>query len=346
MSRKVGIYPQEECAGDADLRSAPAYAAIDLGTGNCRMLMASSVNGELCVFGSFSRIIRLGEGLSTGSRLGDAAIERAIDALKVCSAKIHKGKVRRIRAVATEACRRAANNREFAEKVKAEAGIVLETISAKEESELTLAGCAILLSADTPYGLIVDIGGGSTELMWIELTQGRPPRLLDMISIPLGVVALAERFGCDAISSRSYAEMMKLIDTGLSDFDARNSIYGEIAGGKVQMLGTSGTVTMLGGLYLDLPHYSRSMVDGLDMDVEPVLAIASRLAAMNRAERAVIPCIGRQRAELAVGGCAFLEAILRRWPVKRLRAADRGIREGLLLGMMAEDGELSSGAGR
>lgn len=343
MSRKGGIYPQGECAGNA---GAPAYAAIDLGTGNCRMLIAAPSREGLCVLGSFSRIIRLGEGLSNGSRLGDAAIERTIDALKICSAKIRKGNVRKTRAVATEACRRAVNSREFVERVRAETGIVLETISAKEESELTLAGCAVLMNADTPYGLITDIGGGSTELMWIGLTRGQPPRLLDMMSIPLGVVALAERFGGDAVSGQAYAEMIELLGSGLADFDARHSISGEIACDRVQMLGTSGTVTMLGGLYLDLPHYSRSMVDGLDMDVAPVLATAARLAGMNRAERAAIPCIGHQRAELAVGGCAFLEAILRRWPVKRLRAADRGIREGLLLRMMAEDGVLSSGAGR
>ncbi|HEB79379.1 MAG TPA: Ppx/GppA family phosphatase [Rhodospirillales bacterium] len=326
-------------------RQAPAYAAIDLGSSNCRMLMAKPSHGGFNVVGSFSRIVRLAEGLSDHGRLGDAAMNRTIDALKVCAGKIGQWKAPKIRAVATEACRRAANRREFTARVKAETGIVVETISAERESKLTVAGCAPLLNGGAPYALIFDIGGGSTELMWIETAPGKAPRLLDALSIPFGVVALAERFGDDAISAEDYAHMMHIPDESLSAFDAKHAISRKIAEDKVRALGTSGTVTMLGGIYLDLPRYNRAKVDGLDMDTAGVLANAARLARMTCKERAAISCIGRARAELAVGGCAFLEAILRRWPVRKLRAADRGIREGLLLSMMSEDGALSTDAG-
>lgn len=302
------------------------------------MLMATPSKEGFRVVGSFSRIVRLGEGLSASGRLGEAAMGRTIDALKVCAGKIRDVKARRVHAIATEACRRAANSGPFVERVEAETGIVLEIVSAKKESELTLRGCVPLLDTSTPFALITDIGGGSTELMWIDLPEDGPPRLIDLKSIPFGVVTLADRYGCDSFSAKDYASMMALADPGLSDFDAEHSISREISRGRVQMLGTSGTVTMLGGLYLNLERYNRSKVDGLDMDPDTVVTIASRLAAMDGSERAAIPCIGRQRAELAVGGCAFLEAILRRWPAPRLRAADRGIREGLLLGMMSEHG--------
>lgn len=313
-----------------------ACAALDLGTNNCRMLVARPSGRSFKVIDSFSRVIRLGEGLSATGRLGEAAIGRALEALGVCAAKIRRRRVARIRGVATEACRRAVNGASFLERIERQTGIVLETVSPREEARLTLAGVAPLLDAALPLAMIFDIGGGSTEVTWIAQSPGRAPRTLGVLSIPSGVVTLAERHGTGLIAADAYAEMVAGIDAGLAPFDAEHGIAGEVAAGRVHMLGTSGTVTMLGGLHLGLERYDRSRVDGLDIDFDSIHAIVGRLKGMDLESRAAHPCIGRQRADLAVAGCAILEALCRRWPVGRLRVADRGIREGLLMSMMGD----------
>ncbi len=317
---------------------APVYGAVDLGTTNCRMLMAKPAGGDFRVVGSYSRIVRLGEGLAASGRLSEAAIARTMEALNVCAEKMRARGVRKVRGVATEACRRAGNCAEFLKRVKAETGLALELISPVKEARLTLAGCAPLLDAACPRALVFDIGGGSTELMWIGLAAGRAPRLLGMVSLKCGVVTLAERHGRDAMPPRDYERLVAGIEAELSPFEAEHGIAGEIARGRVQMLGTSGTVTTFGGIYLDLPRYERSRVDGLVIDFDSIAAIGARLAGMDYEARSAHPCIRRDRADLMVMGCAILGAICRRWPVGRLRIADRGIREGLLLGMMAADG--------
>ncbi len=317
---------------------APVYGAVDLGTNNCRMLMARPAGRDFRVVGSFSRIVRLGEGLVASGRLNEAAIARTMEALNVCAEKMRAHGVRRARGVATEACRRARNCADFLDRVKAETGLALEPISPVEEAKLTLAGCASLLDPTCPRALVFDIGGGSTELMWIALTTRRAPRLLGLLSLKLGVVTLAERHGRDAVPPKDYERIVAGIEAKIAPFEARHGIAGEIARGRVQMLGTSGTVTTFGGIYLDLPRYDRSRVDGLVIDFDSIAAIGARLAGMDYEARSAHPCIRRDRADLMVMGCAILGAICRRWPVGCLRIADRGIREGLLLGMMAADG--------
>jgi len=321
---------------------APVFAALDLGTNNCRMLLAKPVNQSFRVVTSFSRIVRLGEGLDATGMLCEAAIERTVAALKICAGMMRDHKVATSRGVATEACRRACNGHDFLKRVKAETGINLTPISSDEEARLTLAGCAPLLDPDYPFALVFDIGGGSTELMWIAQDSGHAPRPIGIRSLPHGVVTLAERFGRDAVPDAVYEHLVGLIDDHLADFDAEHGIGARVSEGGVTMLGTSGTVTTLGGLYLKLPRYDRSRVDGLVMEIPAITDLNRRLAAMDCAARARIPCIGSERADLVVMGCAILEAIVRRWPVARLRAADRGIREGLLLGMIAK----ANGQGR
>jgi exopolyphosphatase/guanosine-5'-triphosphate,3'-diphosphate pyrophosphatase len=316
---------------------APVFAAIDLGTNNCRLLVARLQRSGFRVVDSFSRIVRLGEGLEASGRLSEAAIRRTIKALRVCAGKVRESGARRIPSVATEACRIAVNGGDFLERAQSETGIELEPITAAEEAHLTLAGCAPLLDGPHGHALVFDIGGGSTELTWVELAPGEAPLPLDTLSLPQGVVNLAERYGQDLMAAENYAEIVDLIDAGLAPFDADNAISAAIGRGDVQMLGTSGTVTTMGGLHLDLPRYDRSKVDGLDLEFDCIADITARLVAMDYQDRLALPCIGRGRADLMVAGCAILEAICRRWPVGRLRAADRGIREGLLLAMMADD---------
>ena len=320
------------------------YAALDLGTNNCRLLIAEPVGAaDFRVVDSFSRIVRLGEGIETNGTLSEAACGRALAALKICAGKIRARGSRRLRSVATEACRRAGNGREFLNRVAAETGLALETISAEEEARLTLLGCAPLLDPAHPFALVFDIGGGSTELMWVALSATAAPQMVGFESLPIGVVTLAETEGGGARAPAEYETLVERIGRRLDSFDAAHGVADRAKRGEVFVLGTSGTMTTLGGIYLDLPRYDRSRVDGLTMEAARASAIGRRLAGMTPAERARHPCIGPERADLVGLGCAVLEAIFRRWPVKRLRAADRGIREGLLIEMIAADRDTASG---
>ena len=321
-------------------KQAPAYAAIDLGTNNCRMLVACPAPGGLRVIDGYSRIVRLGEGLTASGELSDNAIGRTLDVLKTCADKIRGRGVKETRAVATEACRQAANGKEFLERVSRETGLTLEVISPAEEAELTLAGCAPLLGTGHSNVLMFDIGGGSTELMWVEATPNDPPRLLDTLSLPFGVVGLAEEFGKELLAPGVFDSIVERVDQALVPFEERHKIAGQIKSGHVHVLGTSGTVTTLGAIYLDLQKYDRSRVDGLSIRYESIHAITAKLATLDYKARRQYPCIGPGRADLMVMGCAILTAICRRWPAASLTAADRGIREGLLMSMMATDGAL------
>jgi len=327
----------------------PAFAAIDLGTNNCRLLVArpdarNGTSGGLRVIDGFARIVRLGEGLAATGRLSDDAIGRATEALKVCMGKINGRAVKETRAIATEACRKATNGAAFLKHIKQETGIHLKAISAREEAELTLAGCAPLLSTGHPRTLMFDIGGGSTELMWVDNRidnraghNAKPPKALDVLSLPIGVVGLAEEFGGGPLSSDDFEAIIERVDAALAPFEDHHQICNEIRAGNVHMLGTSGTVTTMGAIYLDLPRYDRSRVDGLSIRWESIDAICAKLMALDIDARLGHPCIGPGRADLMVMGCAVLTAICRRWPASHLTAADRGIREGLLLDMIAAE---------
>lgn len=332
-SKKRGNVLQDARTGDS-----PVYGAVDLGTNNCRMLMATPASQGFRVVGSYSRIVRLGEGLAGGDRLSPLAIGRAIAALRTCAERLASWHPRRVRCVATEACRRAANSAEFLADVVSETGLQLEPIATREEAELTVAGCAPLLDMTHPTSLVFDIGGGSTEVIWLQHDGTNPPRLIDFVSAPIGVVTLAEQIGSGANSIRDYDEPIEALDELLEDFDSRHNIRREVEAGRVGIVGTSGTVTTLGAFDLDLPRYNRAKVNGHVIGRDRVIELNARLAAMGHAARAAHPCIGRNRADLVVAGCAILEAICRRWPVGALRVADQGIREGLIFGMMAADG--------
>ena len=314
------------------------FAAIDLGTNNCRLLIArpdgDPALGGFTIVDAFSRIVRLGEGLSASGRLSDAAIDRAVAALSVCADKLVRRGVDLSRAVATEACRQAANGDAFVDRVYRETGIALDIIAAGEEARLAVAGCHALLEPGDGDALIFDIGGGSTEL--VRLEPGSPePRIVDWISIPWGVVSLAESEapvdgGPDAYLA-AYERMQARVAEALATFTPPRN-------GTLRLLGTSGTVTTLASVHLRLPSYDRRAVDGLIVPVEAMRRIGRSLAAMSIAERARVPCIGTERADLVVAGCAILEAILDLWPAARVGVADRGIREGILRSLMAAHG--------
>jgi exopolyphosphatase/guanosine-5'-triphosphate,3'-diphosphate pyrophosphatase len=252
--------------------------------------------------------------------------------------------VTRSRLVATEACRKAVNCDEFLARVAAETGLVFEILSNGEEANLAVAGCTPLIDRRVRYALVFDIGGGSTELIWLAVRRNGLTRLLHWTSLPCGVVTLAERYGGGDIPPAVYRRMIEEVDGYLAGFRAAVAADEPVRRRQVQVLGTSGTVTTLGGVRLDLPFYDRNRVDGLWLSFDDALGIAERLRGMSLAQRAEHPCIGRERADLVVAGCAILEAICRAWPVGRLRVADRGLREGMLLSMMqAADRETGQG---
>ncbi len=324
----------------------PIYAAVDLGTHNCRLLIAEGLgDGEFRVIGSFSRAVRLGEGLATNGRLARNAIDRSIEALAICAERMREAGVKRARAIATEACRRADNGHEFLRRVKDETGLSLESISSGEEARLTLAGCRPLLDPSYEYGLLIDIGGGSTEVTWIGQAPDREPELIGIVSLPFGVVTFAERYGGDRIDPKTFDTMVDVVDAELEAFDDQYSISHQVARAEVQLLGTSGTVTTLAAAHLGLRYYTRSRIDGLEIAFDDMDAVMAQMIDSDWTERSRNRCIGPDRADLVVGGCAILQAIRRRWPVGCLKVADRGIREGLLLAMAAADREMAPGKG-
>ncbi|HEX8528178.1 Ppx/GppA phosphatase family protein [Allosphingosinicella sp.] len=313
------------------------YGALDLGTNNCRLLIARPTEEGFVVIDAFSRVVRLGEGLASSGRIAEDAIERALGALSVCAEKLRRRRVTLARSVATEACRRAVNGRQFVERVRNETGIVLDIISPEEEARLAMLGCHRLLEPGDGPALIFDIGGGSTELVLID-TDGDSPRIKCWWSAPWGVVSLTEsesrRLADPEERLAAYARMRERVRHAFRRFAEllpRNKH-------DIRLMGTSGTVTTLASVYLALPSYDRRAVDGLMMPAADMRKVSEMLSGMSHEERSQLPCIGADRADLVVAGCAILEAIMDIWPAATLGVADRGIREGILRSLMARDG--------
>ena len=322
----------------------PSFAALDLGTNNCRLLVARPSHGGFRVVDAFSRIVRLGEGMTATGALSEAAIGRTIEALRICAGKIEHRRVAAGRYVATEACRRATNCAEFLGRVRDETGLEIEIISTAEEARLVVTGCAPLLHPRVPYAVVFDIGGGSTEIVWLHRGYGKRapngrarPEILGSISLPFGVVTFTERFGGIEVSPAIYRAMVAEAEAALLPFEQAHGIRRQVRAGQVQMLGSSGTVTTLAGVHLALPRYIRAMVDGSTLTFDQIELVSRHLAGLDLAGRAANPCVGRERADLVLSGCAILDAICATWPVGRLRVADRGIREGILFDLMQGD---------
>ena len=312
------------------LATLPAYAALDLGTNNCRMLIGAAEGDGFRVVDSFSRIVRLGEGLQSTGRLSPPAMDRAMAALHACAARLRRRPVQGLYAIATEACRRATNGPEFLSAVRAETGLPIQVISPREEVELALESCTGLLPADRRRVLLFDIGGGSTELAWIRLDEGRP-HLIGYESLPIGVATLSDQFGPEARTANGFTRMVAAVAARLGAFEAIHRIAAEIRHGGVLLLGTSGTVTTLAGIALGLPRYRRALVDGALLSAADATSALATLLDLGEAGRAAHPCIGAGRAPFVLPGCAIFEAIRSCWPAEQVLVADRGLREGMLL---------------
>ncbi len=342
----ISLRPERQTA----VNGSRVYAALDLGTNNCRLLIARPSRRGFHVVDAFSRIIRLGEGVTASGVLCEAAMDRTWDALRVCAAKMRRHGVARARLVATEACRVARNGPEFISRISRELGLHIEILSREAEARLAVSGCATLLDVESDLALVFDIGGGSSELIWLDLSQKRgnwrrslAHRLEAMhciaawTSLPVGVVTLAERFGGRHLTPAGFESMVASVTELLEPFEARHRFRARVERGRAHLLGTSGTVTTVAGIKLGLPRYDRSRVDGCWLDATDARAVTYDLLARSHEQRVAEPCIGKDRAELVLAGCAILEGLLRMWPAKRLRVADRGLREGMLATMMAED---------
>lgn len=324
-------------------RPKPVYAALDLGTNNCRLLIARPVPGGFRILDAFSRIVRLGEGLSGSGRLGEAAIARTIAALRICRGKMEARNVNRFRLIATEACRAAANGADFISRVRHETGLGLEIVDRETEAHLAAAGCAALADPHAKGVVLFDIGGGSSELVWLRSGTGElRNRVAAWTSLPLGVVSLAEKHGGHQVTRAVFDAMVAEVEQELSSFTER--VNGAARCDNFHLLGTSGTVTTIAGVHLGLERYDRRRVDGLWMESHQIDGILATLLEMSYDQRAANACIGPERADLVLAGCAILEAIRRAFPARRLRIADRGLREGILMDLMLEDGWRVNGA--
>ncbi|MFZ1960084.1 MAG: Ppx/GppA phosphatase family protein [Methylovirgula sp.] len=319
----------------------PAYAALDLGTNNCRLLVARpahhSTDGPgFRIIDSFSRIVRLGEGVSQTGQLGEAAIARTLEALQICRDKMKARGATRARCIATEACRMAENGAEFVARVKAKTGLDLEIVDRETEARLAAAGCTSLADPAAQSVLLFDIGGGSSEVIWLDRAAGAPGKQIRFwVSLQLGVVTLAERFGGIDVDDALFESMVDCVTFELGDFI--RSVAGFHRCANFHLLGTSGTVTTVGGVFLNLSRYDRRRVDGLWMRDYEIDATVGRLRGMSYLERVENGCIGPERADLVLAGCAILEAIRRAFPAERVRIADRGLREGILMQLIAAD---------
>ena len=326
----------------------PCYAALDLGTNNCRLLIASPAGHGFRVVEAFSRIVRLGDGLSRTGRLDPVAMDRAMGALKICADKIRRRRTLKVRAVATQACRSASNGPEFIEQVERETGLKLRIITPREEAQLSVAGCVTLLDRKVDAALVVDVGGGSTELSWVDLKDDcldparrpPPPHRLPIrawLSIPVGIVTLAERFPeAEPADQAWFRAMVDHVREHIEPFKNAEPLRSVFAEGRAHLVGTSGAITSLAGMHLGLRRYERGRIDGLWLTRDDCEAAADHLLTLSPAGRAAQPCIGPDRADLVLAGAAILQAVQELWPCARVRVADRGLREGLLLALMAE----------
>jgi exopolyphosphatase/guanosine-5'-triphosphate,3'-diphosphate pyrophosphatase len=341
---------------------AALYAALDLGTNSCRMLIAQPKGSQFVVIDSFSKTVQLGAGLEASGRLSRTSMGRTIQALRICQKKLLSHGVARMRLVATEACRRARNAKDFINQVRRETGLGLEIIAPEEEARLAVISCAPLVSPKTEQLLVVDIGGGSTELVWIDLSavppEDRPraimglhigfnvasdkptARVVDWISVPLGVATLKDQFSDVEDDSARFALMSWFFEENLSTF---SPYHAQAPREGFQIIGTSGTITTVAASFLGLRRYDRAKVDGLQMTSVQIDQVIREYLSLGPEGRRTDPRIGRDRHTLIMSGAAILQALMRIWPTDRLSVADRGLREGLLYAQMSADGVLEDG---
>ncbi len=336
--KKQKAVVKKPAGGFSDSAGAENYAAIDLGTNSCRLVIATPTPSSFRIVETFSKITRLGEGIINNNELSHTAIRRTINALKVCAGVLEEyAPIVKARYVATAACRRAENCRYFLDLVKKETGLTIETISSQEESRLAVVGCIPLLNRHIKRALVFDIGGGSTEVSLARMSNSGRTVTEGYVSLPYGVVTVSEAFPDHEMTDLAYNTIIERTHKILAEFEEKYHISEAIANQEIQVLGTSGTVTVLGAVHLNLPRYNRSAVDGLALSAQDVERTIAKIKRMGDEGRRKHACIGMQKADLTIAGCAIIEGLLSFWPISEITIADRGIREGILLDMMHAD---------
>lgn len=329
---------------------AKTYAALDLGTNNCRLLIAKQAGEGFQVIDSYSKVVRLGKGLSASGMLSDESMSAAVDAIEVCARKMKAKHVKRWRCVATQACRQASNGEDFLKTVKERTGVTLEIISPRVEARLAVMGCLNLIDMNKDVVLVVDIGGGSTELSWVDVRRLREPSgvlrvhrppISAWASLPVGVVTLSEQIPEHEDRATWYEDMKNRVRECIDDAGCSTRFTNAFKAGRGHLVGTSGTITSLAGVHLKLPYYQRDKVDGLWMPADAAVEIARDMASRSPESRAAEPSIGPDRSKLLVAGCAITDVLCEMWPSKRIRVADRGLREGMLMGLMQQTQKLA-----
>ncbi|EHH68292.1 Ppx/GppA phosphatase family protein [Gluconobacter morbifer] len=330
----------------APRKTGPFFGAIDLGTNNCRLMIATGTSTGFRVVDSFNRSVRLGEGLRASGRLAEEAMRRALDALRICAQRMQQWPLSHVRAVATEACRQAVNGHEFLARVRQETGLKIDIITAREEAELAVESCSPLFREEASAfslaerGVLFDIGGGSTEIAWVRIDRQRQTQtLIGTTSMPVGVITLQEMFGEG--HGASYEEMVGHVQHYLLNFENVHRIRREVTQGNARLIGTSGTVTTLAGVAMSLPRYNRSAIDGQTLSGQVMRSAIGTLRGLNRGALASHPCVGPERVGYVLPGCAIFDAIHRLWPVHEVTIADRGLRDGMLLRMARAHGQRS-----
>ncbi len=313
----------------------PNYAAIDLGTNACRLVIATPTPTSFRIVETFSKITRLGEGIIQNNQLSRAAIKRTVTALKICAGVINEyAPIASSRYVATAACRRATNFQEFLDAVKKETGLNMEIISSKEEARLAVVGCVPLLNRNIKRTLVFDIGGGSTEVSLARISNSGNTFIEGLVSLPYGVVTISEAFPDKEMTSLAYDTIIERTHKLCQEFEDKYKLMDAIKNHEIQVIGTSGTVTVLGAVHLNLARYNRSAVDGIAMSHHDLMKAISKIKRLGEEGRRKHPCIGAQKSDLTMAGCAIIEALCSFWPISEITVADRGIREGILLDMM------------
>lgn len=319
------------------------HAVIDLGTNNCRMLIADSLVSayrgpsrlphsaqRFHIVDSFSKVVRLGEGLARSNQLSEAAMQRTLAALTTCAARIRAQGVSQVRAVATEACRRASNGAQFVAEVQRVTGLTLDIISSEEEARLGLDACAPLLSSRFQHALVYDIGGGSTEVSFLQVPARGSYRLISTASLPYGVVTLAED------PNAHYEDIVRSVGARIRKLAFFAQVGAALSAGQVQFVGMSTTVTTLAALSKGLKRYNRNLIDGSRLKVSEMQQQIYRLRDIALRKDPMPSTIGRGRTDLVLPGCAVLEGIVSAWSFRATDVADRGLREGLLATLLAE----------
>lgn len=333
--KKNNIQPKTDVENTNSNQDMNNYAAIDLGTTSCRLVIATPTPTSFRIVETFSKVTRLGEGIIKENELSKSAIKRTVAALKVCSGVINEyAPIKCFRFVATAACRRASNCKEFLDLVQKETGLAIETISSKEESRLAVVGCVPLLNRNIKRTLVFDIGGGSTEISLARITNAGNTFIEGFVSLPYGVVTISEAFPAKEMTNLAYSTIMERTHKLLHDFEEKYKILDDIVNQKIQVIGTSGTVTVLGAVHLNLTRYNRSAVDGISITKQDIERAINKIKRLGDEGRKKHPCIGAQKADLTMAGCSIIEGLCSFWPISEVTVADRGIREGILLDMM------------